>query len=790
MEKNEKIKGLSINEEGKLDVQLNSKHFSRTEEGIVSLNIGTGLISTEDGVAVNEQKIVENLLITGAGIDEKFDTLKEMAAYISSDATNSVSFQNFKNSVEKSVEGVVLEGDGLKVKTGVGIVLSEDGNVSLDTEVAFTKKEFEESKKDLADKSYVTDSIKNAIDRIPEQELLLSVTWSELKMLRDEGKLKVGSYYRITDYSTTTTQEGTQSAGHAFDVIVLALSNDSLSEDAKVVLRDGDEYFDNSDLSSWDIKYCLDNDTTRFAWADTENGKGVIYYMKDNRGNECPYDFKNIKMVGSNGAYLYTFDYNGDDYSVNPNSNCSNNIIKPCYDGAQKLNFITISVSDAYDQCCYNTFGINNSLIATKALDNSSFGDNIRGIDILAEYASYLNVASDNLGAEDYSFEIDDSQYELYHVNIGMSVVNGRGSLELETSNTYTTMVERGEDGEINIYSDLYGFVEGLSNSLNTLSSDVEALKTDGVYRADNSNYNNHANLVGYFGNLYNYGVKGENIEIKKITAYARSGSVANTELYCKVLIRVDGVWVKLFESKDPKTLQATEGSPIEFEMERKGDIALTDKDIIAIVFHDSNAEDATSNFTPTGMKTISIAGAIPTATSGSLALSPSIQTGWSPAFSFEYTLNREDSFTLHSDRDEDINSIKTFNKTVNFKGVVNATQNINIANKSTIASNIDSGELKVLHKNSLKGFIVRTVNGDADILPLEILTTNGYSSYKYSFPNQNGKVILDSNVGSGIKVENGQIKADMAYINSNITGGDGGGSGVSARVENGVLYL
>jgi hypothetical protein len=38
----------------------------------------------------------------------------------------------------------------------------------------------------------------------------------------------------------------------------------------------------------------LDNDSSRFAWADTENGEGVIYYMKDEFNNECPYDFKNI----------------------------------------------------------------------------------------------------------------------------------------------------------------------------------------------------------------------------------------------------------------------------------------------------------------------------------------------------------------------------------------------------------------------------------------------------------------------------------------------------------------
>jgi hypothetical protein len=28
-------------------------------------------------------------------------------------------------------------------------------------------------------------------------------------------------------------------------------------------------------------------------------GRGVIYYMKDEHGNECPYDFKNILILRS-----------------------------------------------------------------------------------------------------------------------------------------------------------------------------------------------------------------------------------------------------------------------------------------------------------------------------------------------------------------------------------------------------------------------------------------------------------------------------------------------------------
>jgi hypothetical protein len=53
----------------------------------------------------------------------------------------------------------------------------------------------------------------------------------------------VGRYYRITDYVTTTSMENTISAGHAFDLIVLATSSDCINENAYAVWHSGDSYF-------------------------------------------------------------------------------------------------------------------------------------------------------------------------------------------------------------------------------------------------------------------------------------------------------------------------------------------------------------------------------------------------------------------------------------------------------------------------------------------------------------------------------------------------------------------
>ena len=123
-----------------------------------------------------------------------------------------------------------------------------------------------------------------------------NITYSNLKSLRDNNKLIEGQYYRITDYITTTADTESRSAMHQYDIIVLATSKNTLSEEARASIHEGDAYFSKSKLEAWKIWYCLDNDTKRFDWADTENGKGVVYRMIDEFDNDIWYDFKNIQF--------------------------------------------------------------------------------------------------------------------------------------------------------------------------------------------------------------------------------------------------------------------------------------------------------------------------------------------------------------------------------------------------------------------------------------------------------------------------------------------------------------
>ena len=125
------------------------------------------------------------------------------------------------------------------------------------------------------------------------------VTYAQLVTLRNNSGLVAGQWYRITDYMTTVANDTeARSAGHPFDLLVMATSANTLSEEAKAIKssRDSNGYFTDANLNAWKVWYCLDNDPTRFQWADTENGKGVIWRMIDEWQNDCPYDFKNVQF--------------------------------------------------------------------------------------------------------------------------------------------------------------------------------------------------------------------------------------------------------------------------------------------------------------------------------------------------------------------------------------------------------------------------------------------------------------------------------------------------------------
>ena len=140
--------------------------------------------------------------------------------------------------------------------------------------------------------------------------LYAEVTYEELKVLRDNKQLEAGMKYRITDFVSETSMTGTRSANHPFDLIVTALSSDSLSEIASAIRHDGDTHFENADLGAWTVYYCLDNDKQRFPWAKADVPAspqkwscdwGILESRLDNNAST------NYKTVAVDGRTYYLY---------------------------------------------------------------------------------------------------------------------------------------------------------------------------------------------------------------------------------------------------------------------------------------------------------------------------------------------------------------------------------------------------------------------------------------------------------------------------------------------------
>ena len=251
-------------------------------------------------------------------------------------------------------------------------------------------------------------------------------TWQEVSLdniieIRDNKELQPGKFYRIIDYITITSQENTQSAEHQFDIIVQALNTNALNENAAAIQHEGDTYFAKSKLNAWQLKYSLENDKVKYGWADTANGKGVIWYMKDEWNNECCYDFKNIMFTRklTNGAldddngtdtFVYTFNgylagnqmdlSNGIDLAIAGGSGyitmCSENIIKSFYMYMNQESVVQgnglVVLNDNVFLCSANNIGeINNLFVFGNVFEECCFMNTLHGYAQKNVFGEYCN---------------------------------------------------------------------------------------------------------------------------------------------------------------------------------------------------------------------------------------------------------------------------------------------------------------------------------------------------------------------------------------------------------------
>ncbi len=121
-----------------------------------------------------------------------------------------------------------------------------------------------------------------------------NVTYAQLVAKRNAGQLIAGTLYKITDYTFADyVKKDTSLIAYQpakFDIIVQAISNLEVAEKAWACSHEGNTYYSNCNISAWQVWYTLDN--SRYSWGDIDNGKGVIYRLIDEHGNDCDFDFK------------------------------------------------------------------------------------------------------------------------------------------------------------------------------------------------------------------------------------------------------------------------------------------------------------------------------------------------------------------------------------------------------------------------------------------------------------------------------------------------------------------
>lgn len=144
---------------------------------------------------------------------------------------------------------------------------------------------------------------------------MIEITHAQLKAMRDAGQLVAGQQYRITDYVATTTDHESRSANHPFDIIVTADNERTLNESARAIAHAGDTYFEKCNLAAWQLMYCIDNDTSRFAWA--QEGGEFYQIIISSLGFSGLLTFESDSDTTISGfPYRFTFNYEGSEIAI------------------------------------------------------------------------------------------------------------------------------------------------------------------------------------------------------------------------------------------------------------------------------------------------------------------------------------------------------------------------------------------------------------------------------------------------------------------------------------------
>lgn len=321
----------------------------------------------------------------------------------------------------------------------------------------------------------------------------VETTYSELKSLRDEGKLIPGALYRITDYQCTTAQENTRSAGHQFDIIVQALSESVLSEDAKAIHHKYENKFisikyDNETNPYVDSKYITFNDNIKLLVHRFFEDVNNQYWVSDKDLEHC------LTGVGASeyeevGNELITF-YNSSDLTADSCTVKYSDYFHSCNLAAWKLKYCldndeerfawakNLYLSpDTYNKCIIVDSENNYIYVRQPQLDNENglawaFEGNSGDLSI----KEYFNNGNENLDLSDIIYTQSENVY------VGQI---------LDMDGTPVTVVDFSEEGKGVIYQ----MIDEYNNDCPYDFKNIQFLRTDNWF--DNIGYDFGPDVIG-----------------------------------------------------------------------------------------------------------------------------------------------------------------------------------------------------------------------------------------------------------------------------------------------------
>lgn len=350
------------------------------------------------------------------------------------------------------------------------------------------------------------------------------LTYEELKKLRDDSQLVPGIEYRITDYDTRIFKSGADSMHHRFDILVTALSEDTLSENCKAIRHNftDDElneyseeevhYFDGCDLDAWKIMYTIDNDTDRFDWVAVDTDYILIpdYFSDLQLGNSLERDASSDLPDGSSGNSENIGNYR---YAY-----------KPSYSTSNRYYFDTSTLYDeenSYKICCQKYASsswlnpISTAYVAYSTGNMISTGDNhcsiqdlTSGEELFASAMSYYTIIMENAQS---ILLTRDNKYDNMFASQGYDVSSGWLAFSYATrSYTYVTWYNDNEDYGLvfvqdtantefaHIYKEVnaqkYTFPKPLYITYNRRNAD-----TDEILESSTYDYGSHTMSNGHF---------------------------------------------------------------------------------------------------------------------------------------------------------------------------------------------------------------------------------------------------------------------------------------------------